>query len=167
MKLVVSMWFCAYYNPSKWIWATFTIIITVVCEFGSKISLVFIAKVVGAQISVYYSSFCGNMVNIPLVFTAKSSRRLRVPPWYRRGILGRGSGRGGWPGFRKSPPDGRGWRMTGSCSQNGLPRAPRCLKNASGRLRDEVKIEIVEVSLRKTQKCIWSYYSNVFLIFLG
>ena len=56
--------------------------------------------------------------------------------------------------------------------KNGPQEPPRAskmsqdgLKNASGRLQDEVKIEIFEVSLRKTRKCIWSYYSNVFLLF--
>ena len=59
-------------------------------------------------------------------------------------------------------------------AQNGSPEPPGTskmnqdgLKNASGRLQDEVKTEMFEVSLRKTRKCIWSYYSNVFLIFLG
>ena len=60
-------------------------------------------------------------------------------------------------------------------AKNGSQEPPRAskmsqdgLKNASGRLQDEVKIEIFEVSLRKRRKCIWSYsyYSNVFWIFL-
>ena len=67
--------------------------------------------------------------------------------------------------------DGSRWLYVGSSwpqdVQNGLPRPPRCFRNASGRLQDEVKIEIFEVSPRKMRKCIWSYYSNVFLIFFG
>ena len=50
-------------------------------------------------------------------------------------------------------------------AQNGLPRPPRFLTNASGRPRDDLKIDIFEVFVRKTRKCIWSYYSNVLLIF--
>ena len=58
-------------------------------------------------------------------------------------------------------------------AKNGSQEPPRAskmsqdgFKNASGRLQDEVKIEIFEVSHRKRRKCIWSYYSNVFWIFL-
>ena len=58
-------------------------------------------------------------------------------------------------------------------AKNGSQEPPRAskmsqdgLKNVSGRPQDEVKIEIFEVSLRKRQKCIWSYYSNVFWTFV-
>ena len=50
-------------------------------------------------------------------------------------------------------------------AKNGLPGPPRCLKNASGRPQDDLKIDIFEVFVRKTRKCVWSYYSNVFSIF--
>ena len=73
-------------------------------------------------------------------------------------------------------------------AQNGLPRPPRCLKNASGRPQDDLKVVFLksvcgerknasgrpqddlkiknfEVFVRKTRKCVWSYYSNVFSIF--
>ena len=74
-------------------------------------------------------------------------------------------------------------RQVGSCwlklapcwptdAQNGSPEPPRAskmsqddLKNVKNGSQDEVKIVIFEVSLRKTQKSIWSYYSNVFLMF--
>ena len=53
-----------------------------------------------------------------------------------------------------------------------LQEAPRAskmsqdgLKNAKNGSQDEVKIEIFEVYLRKRRKYIWSYYSNVFLLF--
>ena len=49
--------------------------------------------------------------------------------------------------------------------QNGLPRPPRCFENASGRPQDDLKIDTFEAFVRKTRKCVWSYYSNVFLIF--
>ena len=46
------------------------------------------------------------------------------------------------------------WLYVGSSwpqdDQNGLPRPPRCLKNASGRPQDELKIENFEVFVRKT-----------------
>ena len=58
-------------------------------------------------------------------------------------------------------------------AKNGSQEPPRAskmsqdgLKNASGRLQDEVKIEIFKVYLGKRRKCIWSYYSNVFWTFL-
>ena len=50
-------------------------------------------------------------------------------------------------------------------AQNGVPRPPRCLKNASGRPQEDLKIDIFEVCVRKARKCVWSYYSNVLLIF--
>ena len=58
-------------------------------------------------------------------------------------------------------------------AQNGSPEPPGAskmsqddLKNAKNGSQDEAKIVIFEVSLRKSRKSIWSYYSNVFLIFL-
>jgi len=57
-------------------------------------------------------------------------------------------------------------------AQNGSQEPPGAskmsqdhLKNAKNGSQDEVKIVIFEVSLRKSRKSIWSYYSNVFLIF--
>ena len=57
-------------------------------------------------------------------------------------------------------------------AQNGPPESPgpskmsqddpKIVKNGS---QDEVKIVIFEVSLRKSRKSIWNYYSNVFLMF--
>ena len=38
-------------------------------------------------------------------------------------------------------------------------------KMASGRPQDDLKIDIFEVFVRKARKCVWSYYSNVLLIF--
>ena len=57
-------------------------------------------------------------------------------------------------------------------AQNGSPEPPgpskmsqddpKIVKNGS---QDEVKIVIFEVSLRKSRKSIWNYYSNVFSMF--
>ena len=57
MNFAFSVLFSAYYNASKWICTLFARMITVVFEFWSKITLVFIAKVGGLQISAYYSRF--------------------------------------------------------------------------------------------------------------
>ena len=72
-----------------------------------------------------------------------------------RGILHSGSAGSGDPGVWVA-----GWL-------NGLPRPPKSFENASGRPQDYLKIDIFEVFVRKTRKCVWSYYSNVFLICLG
>ena len=51
MNFAFSVQFSAYYNASKWIWALFALIFTVVFELWSKKSLVFIAKVDRAKFS--------------------------------------------------------------------------------------------------------------------
>ena len=51
MNFAFSVQFSAYYNASKWIWATFALIFTVVFELWSKKTLVFIAKVDRAKFS--------------------------------------------------------------------------------------------------------------------
>ena len=50
-------------------------------------------------------------------------------------------------------------------AKNCLPGPPRCLKNASGRPQDDLKIGIFEVFVRKTRKCISTYVFHCFLHF--
>jgi len=51
MNFAFSVQFSAYYNASKWSWATFALIFTVFFELWSKKTFVFIAKADRAQIS--------------------------------------------------------------------------------------------------------------------
>ena len=50
-------------------------------------------------------------------------------------------------------------------AQHGPQRPPKYPKMRPKWLQDELKIENFEVFGRKARKCVWSYYSNVFLLF--
>ena len=56
-----------------------------------------------------------------------------------------------------------GFKMASCWLQVGLETP----KMVSRGLQDASKIEKFDVFAGKTRKCVWSYYSNVFLIFLG